>query len=243
MALTPLEMFNGTLSLLCVSISTLVGLIIISKYPKYKQKNLIFVGISWIGIFSPWWPSSISFLVALITGTGLTPTLYFLIGFIVSPVVLIIWMWAFTDLAFKNQQKIIVGIYAIIGIAFEIYLVYYLFIVNEPGVIGDLNGILDATYRGVAILYSIFIVLTMLITGILFGRESLKSDDPEIRLKGKLLILAFVLWVVGAIMDAALPLEIITLTLARLILIFSAISFYCGFLLPGVVKKIFLKEN
>jgi hypothetical protein len=243
MALTPLEMVNGTLSLLCVSISTVIGLIIISKYPKYKQKDLLLVGFTWIGVFSPWWPSATSFVLALITGSGLTPTLYFLIGFIISPVVLVIWMWVFTDLKFKNQQKIIVGIYAIIGIAFEFYLIYYLFIINDPSVIGELTGVLDTTYRGIAIYYSMFIVATMLITGILFGRESLKSDNPEIKLKGTLLIIAFVSWVVGAIMDAALPLNIITLTIARLILIFSAIIFYCGFLLPDFVKKVFLKET
>ena len=127
----------------------------------------------------------------------------------------LLWMWAFTDLIFKNQQKIIVGIYAIIGIAFDIYLIYYLFIVNDPSIIGELTGVLDTTYNGIAAYYSIFIVLTLLITGILFGHESLKSDNLEIKLKGKLLIIAF----------------------------FSAISFYCGFLLPGAVKKIFLKED
>jgi len=113
----------------------------------------------------------------------------------------------------------------------------------DPSVIGELTGVLDTTYTGIAIYYSIFIVLTMLITGFLFGHESLKSDNPELKLKGKLLIIAFVSWAVGAILDAALPLNIITLTIARLILIFSAVTFYCGFILPDFTKRIFLKET
>lgn len=91
-------------------------------------------------------------------------------------------------------------------------------------------------------LYAVFIVLTMLITEIIFGQSSLKSDNPEIKLKGKFLILAFVSWSIGAVLDAALPLNIMTLMLARIILILSAIEFYCGFILPNFVKRIFKKE-
>ena len=81
----------------------------------------------------------------------------------------------------------------------------------------------------------------MLIPGILIARESLKSDDKEIKLKGRFLLAAFISWTIGAIMDAALQPNIITLTIARLILISSALEFYTGFLLPEKVKKIFLK--
>jgi len=241
MSITPIEILNGTLSLVCVIVSIIVGLTIISRYPKYKQTNLILVGITWIGVFSPWWPSTISFLVALITGTSLTPTMYFFIGFFVSPFVLTIWIVAFTSFKFKKQQKLIVGIYLIIGIAFEIYLLFTLFVVNDPEQIGTLTGVCDTTYRGIAMYYSIFIVITMLVTGILFGLASRKSENPEIRLKGTFLILAFISWVIGALMDAALPLDVISLTIARIILISSALEFYCGFLFPNIVKKIFLK--
>ena len=81
----------------------------------------------------------------------------------------------------------------------------------------------------------------MLIPGILIARESLKSEDREIKLKGRFLLIAFISWTIGALMDAALDPNIITLTIARLILISSAIEFYCGFLLPERIKKIFLK--
>ena len=71
----------------------------------------------------------------------------------------------------------------------------------------------------------------------------MKSDDPEITLKGKFFIVAFVSWAIGAVMDAALPLNIVTLTIARIILISSAIEFYIGFILPKIVKKLFLKKK
>ena len=68
-----------------------------------------------------------------------------------------------------------------------------------------------------------------------------KDECQEIKLKGRFLLAAFISWTIGAIMDAALQPNIITLTIARLILISSALEFYTGFLLPEKVKKIFLK--
>jgi hypothetical protein len=240
MSLESIEILNGVFSLICVTISTIIGLIISSKYLKYKQRTLLLVGITWIGLFSPWWPSSISFLLTIMTGNGLSPISYFFIGNFVAPLILTIWIMAFTELKFKKYQNKIIVIYLILGIFFEIFFLYYLF--TDPSSVGELTGVLDVTYKGLTLYYAFFIVINMLITGILFGRESLRSTNPETRVKGYFLIAAFLSWVIGAIMDAALPLNAISLTIARLILISSAIEFYIGFILPDPIKKFFLKE-
>jgi hypothetical protein len=240
MALTPLEILNGTFSLIFVIVSLIVGLFIASRYLQIKNRTLLLVGITWIGLTTPWLPSTISFIVYLITSTGLTPIMYFTIGNIASPLILVIWILAFTDLRFKNRQKLLVIIYSIIGIAYEVYLVYFL--VVDPNIIGDLTGIFDVTYKGIVLLFAMFIVINVLVTGVLFGQQSLRSKDSTIRLKGKFLIIAFISWGIGAIMDAALPLNIFTLTIARVILISSAIEFYIGFILPRFIKDLFIKE-
>ena len=240
MALTLLETLNGTFSLIFVIVSLLVGLFIASKYFQYKNRTLLLVGITWIGLTTPWLPSTISFIVYLATSSGLTPVIYFTIGNIASPLILVIWIFAFTDLKFKGRQKLLIWIYSIIGVAYEVYLVFFL--VTNPAVIGELTGIFDVTYKGVVLIFALFIVVNLLITGILFGRESLRSKDPTLRLKGKFLIVAFISWCIGAIMDAALPLNIVTLTIARIILISSAFEFYIGFILPRFIKELFIKE-
>jgi len=240
MALTPLEILNGTFSLIFVIVSLIVGLFIASRYLQIKNRTLLLVGITWIGLTTPWLPSTISFIVYLITSTGLTPVIYFTIGNIASPLILVIWILAFTDLRFKNRQKLLVIIYSIIGITYEVYLVYFL--VVDPNIIGDLTGIFDVTYKGIVLLFAMFIVINVLVTGVLFGQQSLRSKDSIIRLKGKFLIVAFISWGIGAIMDAALPLNIFTLTIARVILISSAIEFYIGFILPRFIKDLFIKE-
>ena len=83
----------------------------------------------------------------------------------------------------------------------------------------------------------------MLITGILFGKASLKVDDAEIKLKGTLLILAFISFVLGAILEILSGLSIVILIIARLILISSSFEFYGGFILPEWMKTLFLRKK
>jgi len=201
----------------------------------------LFFGIAWIGGFTAWLPSTISFLLVLITGSGLNEFYYFLIGNISIPLFLVIWLLAFTELKYVQYRKYIVGFYIIIGVIYEIFFIYYL--LNDLSAIGEMTGYMDVTYRGVVRYYLIFTVLTMLTTGILFCLESFKSENPEIRLKGKFLLVSFITWSIGAIMDAALPLNAVTLLIARSILILSTFSFYLGFNLPKFVKNLFLSEK
>ena len=92
----------------------------------------------------------------------------------------------------------------------------------------------------------------MLVTGVIFAQKSVKSDDREIRLKGKLLRAAFITFSVAAVLDSMLgtifedpsdPLLAIFVVVVRILLIFSAIEFYGGFLLPRWMKEIFLKKE
>ena len=53
-ALTPMEFNIGVASLVYVVINFAVGITIISKYFKFKQKDLLLVGLAWIGVGLPW---------------------------------------------------------------------------------------------------------------------------------------------------------------------------------------------
>ena len=70
----------------------------------------------------------------------------------------------------------------------------------------------------------------------------MKSEKPNIKLKGKIILLAFLFFIIGATLEAAIPLVPITVIIARVILIISAIMFYNGFILPNAVKRFLLKE-
>jgi uncharacterized membrane protein HdeD (DUF308 family) len=89
--------------------------------------------------------------------------------------------------------------------------------------------------------FQVFAILLALITGIIFSRHSLQSNEQKIRLKGKFLRIAFISFTVGAIVDSLFATESITLIIARLILASSAIEYYLGFFLPEKLAQRLIK--
>lgn len=243
MVLTPDQILNGVFSLIFVVISIFIGFTIISKYPKSKNRTVILVGFVWLGIVSSWYASSSSFLVALIAdGDGFmsTPPLYFIIGAVPLPITAFLWMIAFTDLLYRDKKKIILLIIGVTGIIFEIALFTLLLI--DYDLVGTVSSPVDADYELFVTIYQIFLVILVLVSGILFARESLKSKIPEINLKGKLLLAAFLSFVIGSILEILSGISIALLIIARLLLITSSIEFYGGFILPRWMEKLFLKK-
>ncbi|MFX1345025.1 MAG: hypothetical protein ACFFBC_13025 [Promethearchaeota archaeon] len=244
MELTSDEILNGVFSLIFVIISIFIAFTIISKYPKSKNRTVLLVGFVWLGIVSSWYASSSSFLVALITGGDgfkSAPPYYFIIGASPLPITAFIWMIAFTDLLYRDRKKIILLIFGVSGIFFEIVLFSLLLI--DYNLVGTVTSPVDAEYEIFVTVYQIFLVLLVLISGFLFARESLRSSTPEINLKGKLLFAAFLSFVIGSILEILSGISIVILILARLLLITSAIEFYGGFLLPPWMEKLFLKKK
>ena len=243
MALETLDIINGVFSLTFVVISLSVGSIIFSKYFKFKEKIYLLVGATWIFISEPWWPSSLSFLVALNNGIGIRPEIYFLIGNVFVPFAIALWLIAFTEFLYTERRKLILLIFGVYGLIFEV--LFFTFLLVNPSLIGELNQPVDVHYNSFILIFLLSFIIIVVISGILFSRLSLKSDDPEVKLKGKLLIIAYIAFTVGAISDA-FPLNAITIILTRLILISSAIFWYGGFLLPRwmlKLRKIFLKKK
>lgn len=239
MGLNDLDVLNGTLSIIVVLISLSIGLTIISKYFKYKQITLIYVGLAWIGIFSPWWSSSISFIMALTTGTGLSEEIYFLIGGIFTAFV--VYFWTLTICKLTNTNKIIAYILTLEALLLEILYIYFIF--TNPLMIGTLNGYVDGQYKAFGALFFVNLMLLFITTTTIFGLKSLKSENPDIKLKGKFLLIGAYTFIIGAFLDTAIPLSPIVLIITRTILTISGLLFYCGFVLPRFIKELFLKED
>lgn len=241
MSLSPIDTLNGIFSLIFVAISLFVGFVILSRYFKYKERIYLMVGATWILISEPWWPSSVSFLVALSNGVGIPPQAYFLIGNILVPLAIVFWLLAFTEFLYSEKRKLILSIFAIIGVVFEILFFSFLFL--NPDLIGDLSGPVNVNYKSFIMVFLIIFLLIIVITGFLFANLSLKSKDPEVKLKGKLLIIAYISFSVGALLDSSVPFNEATIIIIRLILILSAICWYGGFILPKWMKKFLLKNR
>jgi hypothetical protein len=235
MAFDIIEILNGGLSLVFVLVSVAVGINIISKYFRLKNSTYLYMGLSWIGITSPWWGSTISFFTYMIMGEGIDLWFYLVMTLTFVPVFFLFYAKAITDLLWKNYQTFILAIFFIIGIIFEGFYLYCSF--TAPETIGSLEQETDIRYFNFVTLYLIFIIFTLMIFGILFGKVSLKSQNPTVQAQGKFLIIAFVSFAIGAVFDSIIPLNPITLPITRGILISSSLSFYCGFIPPNWLKK------
>jgi flagellar biosynthesis protein FliQ len=66
----------------------------------------------------------------------------------------------------------------------------------------------------------------------------MRAEEELVKWKGRFLLIAFLLFIVGAIFDAVIELNEITIIVIRLILIFSAIGYYLGFFLPDRIAQI-----
>ncbi|MFX1571368.1 MAG: hypothetical protein ACFFB0_01355 [Promethearchaeota archaeon] len=252
MALEIVDYLQGSFSLIFVIISLIIGITILSKYFEYKNRLYILVGISWIGVANPWMPDSISFLMNLLVQESLPVGWYFIIGNCFIPIALLTWLTAFTDMLYKKAQKKILLITLILSVLFEIVFFFFFFI--NIDLIGVINPDRPFTVDfGIFItIYLMIAILVMLITGIMFAQKSIRAEDREVRLKGKLLRAAFITFTIAAVLDSLLgtffedptdPLLSIMVVIVRLLLIFSAFEFYGGFLLPRWMKEIFMKSE
>lgn len=241
MALVIVDILQGLFSLIFVLISLILGFKILSKYFKYKSKLYILVGLSWIGVANPWFPDSISFIMNLAVQQSLPVELYFIIGNAFIPLALLTWLIAYTNMISKKRQKLVIGITIFLSIIFEI--VFFYLLITDIDQIGIINPLRPFTVDfGIFItIYLLIVIVVMFITGLIFAQRSVRSEDKDIRLKGKLLRAAFITFTVAAILDSLLgaifedptdPILSIMVVATRVLLIIAAFEFYGGFILP-----------
>lgn len=234
-----IDYVNGTFSLIFVSISIIVGISLILKYFKNKEKIFIFVGLTWIFIAEPWFPSSFAFICYLLTNTLPPERVYLLLGTVLTPLGLIVWVYAYTEFMYSKKQKLYLIILVIIGVIYEVILFYFWIV--DPSAIGVVIGPVDINYNIIFNIYLVCLLIFLEVTGISFAISTMKSPEPETKLKGKFLLLAWLLFLGGSILDLISSNSIIILTIARIVLIFSALAFYSSFNLPSWIKKVFIK--
>ena len=228
-------LISAILALVFVSISTLVGILLIAKYFKSKDKTLSYVGLAWIIIVEAWMPSAVNLIYILATRVSLSYQIRALIGNLFIPLGLILWTLVFTELVFKKYRKHLLLLFTIVGIVFEILLFYALFtdislIIIVPS--HDLN----MNYQPLWMVFQVVFSVITLVSGLAFSWKSIKHENPEIKLRGKILFVAFISFLIGAllgIIDLPVPGNIIMIT--------SSIEFYIGYILPDWIKKRFIK--
>ena len=239
MAISPEEHIIGISTLIWVIFCTLVGLIIMLRYRKYKQNILIYWGIAWCGMALIHYPAVISYIIAYFNGTGLTLQQYLLIGMQLTAITFIFFLYVIMELVWKEKQKIIVIIFTIFHAVF--LLLWYILVFINPDSLGELESIVDIKYTGIASLYALYIAITFALLGVILSIKLIRSDSKENKWKGIFLLLCFVSYTGAAFMDS-LPLTTTTLLILRFVFISAAIEMYIGWLMPDFIKKRLIKE-
>jgi len=249
------NILQGSLSLIFVIISIIIGITIISKYGKIKNRIYILVGLTWLTLSTLWLPEAASFLMSLFIQQTLAIEWYFIIGNIFVPVALICWVTAYTDMVNKDKQKLAIALILIFSVVFEGLFFYQFFLdINLIGYI-SLSRPFSAVLGYFLAILLLISFLILFVTGFKFARKSVKSENKEVRLKGKLLQFAFIAFTIAAVIEKSLRSILlrtvfpdptilffsVMLVVMRLLLIASAFAFYGGFLLPNWMKKIFNK--
>jgi hypothetical protein len=158
---------------------------------------------------------------------------------LLPPLGLILWIYSISLLLYPKSLKKIVSIFAVICTIYDFLILYYL--LTDPFLLGRRTGMtLNETYLLINS-FLLFSVLLIVITTILFTQQSLKSDDPKIRWKGKFILIGTILFLIAGTIGIIIPDSFFQIILTRTIYIISSIASYIGWLLPKRVAKWLIK--
>lgn len=239
--LNQLEIISGFSSLIGLIIAFILGFTMINKYFKYKDRNLLLMGLVIILASQAWWPYSVTFILFFARAEPLTLQMYLIIGLSLQVITLFIGNYVMISLISKDKVKLVMVLTAIYGALFQTVLFYAMFI--DPEMFATLEGDLDVRYKSWLALFLLFNIILILIFAILLLRESRKSPEPQIRLKGLLYLTSILSYTIGAILDVNLPLSLLLLVIVRTLLTISSFGIYLAFAMPEWAKKIFLRKK
>ena len=199
---------DGLTALTVVIIGLTFGLLSFYKSVKLEAKLLGVTGLATISVGFNLLGPAVDFLVIIFTGDNLEPYwLYALLIYAWSAPITIFGRYLGVELILPNKKWIIVGIYAVLSIIFEVLLFYY-FLTN-PSLIflfpEDPNGeaLLNTsifTTSPVFILMLIFLIFGLIFKGFGFLNKSFQSSG-ELKRKFLYLSLVWILFIVCGELD------------------------------------------
>jgi hypothetical protein len=236
-ALTSKIVLHATTSLVMILVSLVIGIRILSKYFQYKNISLITVGLTWIFLTTPWWGEVISFISFLLFQQIPSDFFFLLIVNALIHVALFSWIYSYSEILKIKNRKVIQYIFLIILIVWDVIIVILLSM--DTTLIGIVeHDDFTASQADFIVILQLFALLTITVTGLHFSYKSLKAPDRKTILKGRFLLAAFLLFLIGAGMDAVIDeMTIGILLLTRILLISASISYYFGFFLPEKLVK------
>lgn len=183
---------------------------------------MIFVGLFWLGPFA-------DFLSLLIFGRNLSPLhIYGWLSYVWVAPAIILAMYLGSELMFPEKKKVLVTIYAIIGIIFELFLfldVANTFIIEQPRP----GNTIDSSFNRASptfIIIAFFLVSVLIFEGIGFAVKA-RQATGDIRKKFTYLSIAFIVFVVCGALDSVITAGV-AIGFIRVVMMTYAIWMYLG---------------
>ena len=242
-----IQMVQGSLSLVYIVIALILSGIFISKYLKLAMREFFFIGLALIGMAGPWFPEALGFVIIAITGGGLSDQFYlnsviaiYIIFTAYLPVAIMSWLTAIMKLLNIKKRKLILIVLLIIFIAFEI--TFFTLAAINLELIGTFVDPFNSMESLFIEVFYISILIILLLSGFIFSIKSIKSKIPKVQLKGKILLIGFIMFIIGGLLPY-LVYDLVGLIITRIIVLLSAVLIYIGFLLPNFILKLFKIED
>ncbi|MFX1394797.1 MAG: hypothetical protein ACFFAH_14650 [Promethearchaeota archaeon] len=126
-------------------------------------------------------------------------------------------------------------------ILYEIFVITFLLI--DPSMVAVRVELMNSDPSLYVTIISLIILINAIITYTLFFRDTLRSVEQKIRLKGKFVYSGAILYIVSRIIDVIVPLDLVMLFLTRSLITISSIITYIGWVMPDRIAKWFIKEK
>ncbi|MFX1340199.1 MAG: hypothetical protein ACFFDK_16430 [Promethearchaeota archaeon] len=236
-------MVLGIVTLVYIFFLSAIGIKIGLIYFKNKKRVYLYTGLSIMGTAVPWSGAAIFFISEVFFDIIPPMEIFFLFHGAFIPLFSVLWILAMLDV-FEVYPKKRTWIKIIMIIFWtSLNIIYLIFIFTDTTLLGTLtenNVIVD--YAPFNQLYLSIALIQVVITLTLLGVYSWKSDDPKIHLRGKLIIISVCIFASSVILEILMPI-IPMLILARFLVMFYAVFYYMGFIMPKWVENMFLGED
>jgi len=237
-------------SLVFIIITLIVGARIIRRYFSTNSIVFLIIGVAWIGLSFPWLPEAFKFFFIIFQvplQEDFLILLYLGVNIMAAPIVLILWIYGTNKLlSIKDifKKALLIGTVVLTAI-FETLIVVLLPLNKDLLVSKYVPAQYSIVWSDLIVVFQVILVVIVFISGLMFARESLSSDNVEVKLKGKFIFVAFISFVFGAVLEVFFtvgdPIGLMFKIISRIILMSSSIEFFIGFVFPESVKKFLLK--
>ncbi len=236
-------MLLGIFTLIYIIVITIEAIVIIIKYFEFKSnKPLLYIGLSSIGLATPWSGVAANFISVVFFDATISMELYFLLHGTYIPISLFFWIMGCLYLSniSPSKRKMIIIITGVLYAIFEI--IYIIIIFTDTSILGTPLNEIQVDYAIFSEIFLLCAIIQTIVLGLWMGKRAIRSDDKRIRLKGKLLLTCFSLFAIAAFIEVMIPV-IFIIILARILVTFNSILFYGGFILPKWMERILIKEE